>query len=101
MTHPMWEIASAGQRLCLLSFQTALSAGRSFITPWMDASTPNRTMIETIVRYVHKEITVDREELIERVTQATAGNRHDYLTRGDVAQIVDATLQVMSGAVDA
>lgn len=58
-------------------------------------------MIETIVRYVHKEITVDREELIERVTQATAGNRHDYLTRGDVAQIVDATLQVMSGAVDA
>jgi len=37
-----------------------------------------------------------REDLIDRVTELTSGNRHDYLTRGDVAQIVDATMQALS-----
>ena len=37
-----------------------------------------------------------REDLIDRVNDLTSGNRHDYLTRGDVAQIVDATMQVLS-----
>jgi hypothetical protein len=44
---------------------------------------------------------MDREELIDSVTELTSGNRHDYLTRGDVAQIVDATIQALSGAADA
>jgi hypothetical protein len=44
---------------------------------------------------------MDREELIDRVNEMTSGNRHDYLTRKDVGQIVDATIRVMSGAADA
>jgi hypothetical protein len=43
---------------------------------------------------------MDREELIDRVNEATSGNRHDYLTRGDVAQIVDATLSVLGSDVN-
>jgi hypothetical protein len=39
---------------------------------------------------------MDREELIDRVNELTSGNRHDYLTRGDVSQIVDATLQAIT-----
>jgi hypothetical protein len=32
------------------------------------------------------------EALVDRVNARTEGNRHDYLTRGDVAQVVEATL---------
>jgi hypothetical protein len=38
-------------------------------------------------------MSLSREELIDRVNDATSGNRHDYLTREDVAQIVNSTLE--------
>lgn len=44
---------------------------------------------------------MDRDQLIDRVTEMTEGNRHDYLTRGDVSQIIDATLQVLEDEPDA
>lgn len=100
MTHLACKIAYAGQKLFLSSVMMVLSIGRSFITPWMDVSTASPTTTWIIVPSARR-IFMDRDELIDRVTELTSGNRNDYLTRGDVSQIIDATLQVMQGESDA
>lgn len=92
MTHQTTEIAYAAQRLFLSSVTTAVSHGISYITHLMGVSTPNQTIEETYVRYAEVKAEMDREDLINKVNDMTSGNRHDYLTRKDVEQIVDATL---------
>ncbi len=44
---------------------------------------------------------MDREKLIEQVNEQTSGNRHDYLTKDDVTQIVDAVLAIQWSEADA
>lgn len=95
MTHLASQTVFAGLRWCLSSARTVVSHGMSYITHLMAVNIQSQIIEETYVRYATVgviQMEMDREELINRVNDMTAGNRHDYLTRKDVEQIVDATL---------
>lgn len=75
-----------------------LTDGCSFTMHSTAASMMNPITTRMHVPYVAEALMVAniRDDLIDRVTELTHGNRHDYITRGDVSQIVDATLQALN-----